>query len=83
MPSEVVFELLQRAINSANGIAISFDTEGQAVNWHQRYNMMRASLIRRADAPQEFRLIAVRRDKNRVLFEPVDAFIKRLKIEEI
>jgi len=83
MPSEVVFELIQRALNTRAGIAVSFETEGAAINWHQRFNMMRATLIRRADTPQEFRHIAVRRDKHRVLFEPVDAFIKRLNIEEI
>jgi hypothetical protein len=82
IPSEAIVELVRRALNSPKGIRIDCESAGQAINLHQRYNTVRASIIKR-DAESEWRTMQMRREENVIFLEPVDAHILRLNISEI
>jgi hypothetical protein len=82
IPSEAIHNLVTRALNSPNGIKITCDSEGQAINFHQRYNMVRADVVKR-DPNSEWRSFQMRREEHVLFLEPADAHILRLQIEEL
>jgi hypothetical protein len=82
IPSEAMRQVVQRALNSPNGIKIEFNTEGEAINFHQRYNAVRSNEVRR-DPQSEWRTFQMRRTGTTLFLEPTDQHVLRLKITEI
>ncbi len=83
LPSEAIVEVATRALNSPKGIAIGpFETEGQAIYWNQRFNAVKAKMIKN-HPNHEWRTLTCRRVGAKVLLEPMDAHILDLPIEEI
>ncbi len=82
IPSEAINQLVVRALNSPSGIRITCESEGQAINFHQRYNTVRSDIVKR-DAASEWRTLQMRRDGAVLFLEPVDAHIMRLQIDEL
>ena len=82
IPSAAIVEIVRRALNSERGIKIAFPTEGQAIHFHQRYNIVRAEVVKR-DPASEWRTLQMRRDGHELLLEPLDSHILRFDITEI
>ena len=82
VPSEAMRQIVLRALNSAKGIKIEFETDGQAINFHQRYNAVRRNEVRR-DAASEWRTLQMRRTGATLFLEPVDQHVLKLNITDI
>jgi hypothetical protein len=82
IPSEAMRQIVVRALNSPHGIKIEFESAGDAIKFHQRYNSVRSNEVRR-DGASEWRTLQMRRDGTTLYLEPVDQHILRLKISEI
>jgi hypothetical protein len=82
IPSEAIITLVNRALNTPNGIRITCESEGQAVNIHQRYNTVRSTIVAR-DRESEWRTLQMRREGAVLMLEPVDSHILRLQIDEL
>lgn len=80
--SEAMADIVRRALNSPRGIKIEFETEGAAINFHQRYNSVRRNEVRR-DPASEWRTMQMRRVGMTLFLEPADSHVLKLKIEEI
>lgn len=82
IPSEAIVQLVNRAMNSPNGIRITCESEGQAINFLQRYNSVRSEVVKK-DGASEWRTFQMRREDNVLFLEPADAHILRLQIDEL
>jgi hypothetical protein len=85
IPSEVIVELVYRALRSEKGIRIPFKSPGAATYWRQRYYKVRAKILR-ADPTSEWRTISSLIDTENpcnVLLVPTDSQINMMEVTEI
>lgn len=82
VPSEAIVQIFTRAANSPRGISIEFKSEGEAIHFNQRYNTVRAALVKQ-DPTTEWRSYQMRRDGKTLFLEPTDAHVMKLDIQEL
>lgn len=86
IPSEAMIAIVNRALNSPNGIELPpFATPGAAIHWRQRYYKVRARLVKN-DPAHEWRTMScvIPSDRpNIVQLRPADTFIDEEGIKEL
>jgi hypothetical protein len=85
VPSEVILQLVARALNTERGIKIPFSTPGAATHWRQRYYKVRAKVLK-DDPTSEWRTLSSIIDPenpNNVLLIPTDSQINLMEVTEL
>lgn len=57
IPSEAIYKIVSRALNSERGISIPFKSPGEAIYWRQRYYKCRATILKQ-DPTSDWRTLS-------------------------
>lgn len=82
IPSEAITQIVTRALNSARGIEIVFDSERQATHFRHRFYAVRRAVLK-TDPQSEWGTLSCIKEANRIRIVPAESDVLALDIKEL